>query len=128
MTELSVAPIASVILALVLAVNAYNKTKALAINANTTNHLLILIIALALFLIVAVIAVLFKPTSNGAKMFFSLVSVVALVVAVVVAWLIYVNNVGQPLATEALVIAIVSSIPVLATLISRDTLTIKLDL
>jgi hypothetical protein len=128
MTELSVAPIASVILALVLAVNAYNKTKALAINANTTNHLLILIIALALFLIVAVIAVLFKPTSNGAKMFFSLVSVVALVVAVVVAWLIYVNNVGQPLATEALVIALVSSIPVLATLISRDTLTIKLDL
>lgn len=128
MTELSVAPIASVILALVLAVNAFNKTKALAINANTTNHLLILIIALALFLVVAVIAVLFKPTSNGAKMFFSLVSVAALVVAVVVAWLIYVNNVGQPLATEALVIALVSSIPVLATLISRDTLTIKLDL
>jgi len=127
MTELSVAPIASVILALVLAVNAFNKTKAIT-NPTLRNHLMILIIALVVFLIVAIVAILFKPTSAGAKTFFSLVSVAALIVAAVVAWLIYVNNIGQPIATEALVIAIVASIPILTTLISRDTVTIKLDL
>jgi len=127
MTELSVAPIAAVILALVLAVNAYNKVKDTK-NQTLINHLLILIIALAVFLIVAIVAILFKPSSPGAKTFFSLVSVAALIVAAVVAWLIYVNNIGTPLDKEALVIALVASVPILTTLISRDTVTIKLDL
>ena len=128
MTELSVAPLASVILALVLAVNGYNKTKQNPELAQTSNNFLMTIIALALFLVVAVVAVLFKPTSNMAKMIFAGASVILLVVALVVAWLNYVNNTGGPLGAETLAIAIITAIPLLATLIARDTFTLKVDL
>jgi hypothetical protein len=128
MTELSVAPLASVILALVLAVDGYNKTKQNPELAQTTNNFLVTIIALALFLVVAVVAVLFKPTSNTARMIFAGASVILLVIAVVVAWLNYVNNTGGALGAQTLSIAIISAIPLLATLITRDTFTLKVDL
>jgi hypothetical protein len=128
MTELSVAPLASVILALVLAVDGYNKTKQNPELTQTTNNFLVTIIALALFLVVAVVAVLFKPTSNTARMIFAGASVILLVIALVVAWLNYVNNTGGPLGAQTLTIAIVTAIPLLATLISRDTFTLKVDL
>lgn len=128
MTELSVAPLASVILALVLAVDGYNKTKQNPELAQTSSNFLVTIIALALFLVVAVVAVLFKPTSNTARMIFAGASVILLVVAVVVAWLNYVNNTGGALGAQTLSIAIITAIPLLATLISRDTFTLKVDL
>jgi hypothetical protein len=128
MTELSVAPLASVILALVLAVDGYNKTKQNPELAQTTNNFLMTIIALALFLVVAVVAVLFKPTSNTARMIFAGSSVILLVIALVVAWLNYVNNTGGPLAAQTLTVAIVTAVPLLATLIARDTFTLKVDL
>jgi hypothetical protein len=128
MTELSIAPLASVILALVLAVDGYNKTKQNPELASTTNNFLVTIIALALFLVVAVVAVLFKPTSSMAKMIFAGASVILLVVALVVAWLNYVNNAGGQLGAQTLSIAIITAIPLLATLITRDTFTLKLDL
>jgi hypothetical protein len=128
MTELSVAPLASVILALVLAVDGYNKTKQNPELASTTNNFLVTIIALALFLIVAVVAVLFKPTSPMARMIFAGASVILLVVALVVAWLNYVNNTGGALGAQTLSIAIITAIPLLATLLSRDTFTLKVDL
>ena len=128
MTELSVAPLASVILALVLAVDGYNKTKENAGTMAAANNFMITIIALALFLVVAVVAILFKPTSAGAKMIFSAISLILLLVAVVVAWLNYVNNTGGALGAQTLVIAIVTAIPLLATLVTRDTVTLKLDL
>jgi hypothetical protein len=128
MTELSVAPLASVILALVLAVDGYNKTKQNTELAQTTTNFLVTIIALALFLVVAVVAVLFKPTSPMARMIFAGASVILLVIALVVAWLNYVNNTGGILGAQTLSIAIITAIPLLATLISRDTFTLKVDL
>lgn len=128
MTELSVAPLASVILALVLAVDGYNKTKQNPELSQTTNNFLVTIIALALFLIVAVVAVLFKPTSPMARMIFAGASVILLVIALVVAWLNYVNNAGGALGAQTLSIAIITAIPLLATLIARDTFTLKVDL
>jgi hypothetical protein len=128
MTELSVAPLTAVILALVLSVDAYNKSKIDPSNADTTQRLLITIIALVVFLLVAVIGILIKPVTSGTRMLFSVVGLVALIVALAVAWLNYINNSGKKFAVETLVIALVTSVPILATLISRDTLTIKLDL
>lgn len=128
MTELSVAPLTAVILALVLSVDAYNKSKIDPVNADTTQRLLITIIALVVFLLVAVVGILIKPATSGTRMLFSVVGLVALIVALAVAWLNYINNSGKRFAVETLVIALVTSVPILATLISRDTLTIKLDL
>lgn len=128
MTELSVVPLASVILALVLAVDGYNKTKESVELASTTNNFLVTIIALALFLVVAIVAILFKPTGAMARMLFSGASVILLLVALVVAWLNYVNNTGGVLGAQTLTIAIITAIPLLATLFTRDTFTLKLDL
>jgi Na+/melibiose symporter-like transporter len=128
MTELSVAPLASVILALVLAVDGYNKTKQNPELASTTNNFLMTIIALALFLVVAVVAILFKPTSSTARMIFAGASVILLVVALVVAWLNYVNNTGGAFGAQTLTIAIITAIPLLTTLMTRDTFTLKVDL
>jgi energy-converting hydrogenase Eha subunit A len=128
MTELSVAPLASVILALVLAMDGYNKTKQTSELSSTSNNFLTTVIALGLFLVVAVVAILFKPTSAGAKMIFSAVSMILLVIALVVAWLNYVNNAGEPLGAQTLAIAIITAIPLLATIVTRETITLKLDL
>jgi heme O synthase-like polyprenyltransferase len=128
MTELSIAPIASVILALMLAVDGYNKAKVDPTSVDTANRFLTTIIALGLFLLVAIVAILFKPTTPGAKLFFNLISLVLLVIALVVAWLNYVNNSGKKFAVETLVIALVASIPILTTLITKETLTVNLNL
>ena len=128
MTELSVVPLSSVILALVLAWDGYNKTKESLELKSTNNNFLTVLISLALFLVIAVIAIVFKPTSAGAKMIFSVLSVVLLLVALVVSWLNYVNNTGGPLGAQTLTIAIIAAIPLLATLITRETFTLKVDL
>jgi hypothetical protein len=128
MTELSVVPLSAVILALVLAVDAYNKAQAGAGNQGTSKNLMTVIVALAIFLIVAVLAILFKPTSAGAKLLFSAVSLIALLVAIVVAWLTYVNNTGAALGAQTLVIALVTVVPLLASMMSRDTLTLSLNM
>jgi membrane-bound ClpP family serine protease len=128
MTELSVVPLASVILALVLAVDGYNKTKQAPELQSTTNNFLTTIVALALFLVVAVVAIIFKPSTPGAKLIFSAVSVILLIVALVVAWLNYVNNTGSALAAQTLTIAIITAVPLLATVLSRETYTLKIDL
>ncbi len=128
MTELSVVPITAVIVALTLAVDAYNKAKIDPASQDTAQQLLIIIIALAIFLLVALIAVLFKPTSAGARMLFSAVALIAIIVALVVAWLNYVNNSGKKFAVETLIIALAVTVPILTSLVHKDTLTLKIDL
>ncbi len=128
MTELSVVPITAVIVALTLAVDEYNKAKIDPASQDTAQQLLIIIIALAIFLLVALIAVLFKPTSAGARMLFSAVALIAIIVALVVAWLNYVNNSGKKFAVETLIIALAVTVPILTSLVHKDTLTLKIDL
>jgi len=128
MTELSIVPLASVILALVLAIDGYNKTKQSPELAATTNNFFLTIIGLGLFLVVAVVAILFKPTSPATKLIFSGASIIVLLIALVSAWLNYVNNTGGLLAAQTLSIAIITAVPLLATLFSRETYTLKIDL
>lgn len=128
MSELAVAPITAVILALALSVDAYNKAALDPANADTAQRLITIIVALAIFLIIALIAVLFKPASPGARMLFSAAGLIALIVALVVAWLNYINNSGKKFAVETLIIALVVSVPILVTLINKDTLNIRLNL
>jgi hypothetical protein len=128
MAELSVVPLSAVILALVLAVDGYNKAKAGAGNNGTINNFMTIAVALGIFLVVAVLAILFKPTSGLVKMLFSLVSIVALLVALVVAWLNYVNNTGSALGAQTLVIALVTAIPLLVSVMQKETLTLTLNM
>lgn len=128
MSELAVAPITAVILGLALSVDAYNKASLDPASQDTAHRLLTIIIALAIFLLIAIIAVLFRPASPGARMLFSAVGLIALIVALVVAWLNYVNNSGKKFAVETLIIALVVSVPILITLINKDTLNISLRL
>jgi hypothetical protein len=128
MAELSVVPLSAVILALVLAVDGYNKAREGSANKGTVNNFLTVIVALAIFILVAVLALLFKPTSSAVKMLFSVVSLVALLVALVVSWLNYVNNTGSALGAQTLVIALVAAIPLLASVMTRETLTLSLNM
>jgi hypothetical protein len=127
MSEIMVAPLASVVLGLVLAYDGYNKSKS---NTNTVvaNGYLYTGVALLVFAAVAVVAMLIKPTSPGVKTILSVIGLIALLVALVAAWLNYVNTSGTPLAAEALVLAIVVSIPILSTLLTReDVIRLKLN-
>jgi hypothetical protein len=128
MSELAVAPITAVILGLVLTVDAYNKASVDPAYQQTASRLLTIIIALGIFLAVAVVAVIFKPATPGARMLFSAVALISLIVALALAWLNYINNSGKKFAVETLIIALVLSVPILTTLINRDTLSIKLNL
>lgn len=128
MSELAVAPIAAVILGLALSVDAYNKAINDVSNQDTAQKLLIIIIALAVFLLIAVIAVLFRPTSMGVRMLLSVVGVIALITALVVAWLNYVNNSGKKFGVETLLIALVVSFPILVSLYNREAIDIRLRL
>ena len=128
MAELSVVPLSAVILALVLAVDGYNKAKESTASNGTINNFMTVIVALVVFLVVAVLAILFKPTSNVVKMLFSAVSLIALLVALVVSWLNYVNNTGSALGAQTLVIALVTAVPLLASLMTKETLTLSLNM
>jgi hypothetical protein len=124
--EIMVAPLASVVLGLVLAYDGYNKSKSNTNNA-VSNGYLYTGVALVVFAIVAIIALLVKPTSPTTRMLFSAVGLIALLVALSAAWLNYVNVAGTPAGAEALVLAIVVSVPILATLLHRQDI-IKLRL
>lgn len=128
MSELAVAPITAVILGLVLSVDVYNKAVTDPSTQETAQRLLYIIIALAVFLLIAIIGVLFRPTSPGARTLFTVIGVIALIVALVYAWLNYINNSGKKFAVETLIIALVVSVPILVTLINRDTINIRLNL
>ena len=128
MSELAVAPIAAVILGLALSVDAYNKAINDVSNQDTAQKLLIIIIALAVFLLIAVIAVLFRPTSMGVRMLLSVVGVIALITALVVDWLNYFNNSGKKFGVETLLIALVVSFPILVSLYNREAIDIRLRL
>jgi hypothetical protein len=119
MSEIMVAPLASVILGLVLAYDGYNKSKSNT-NVSVSNGYMYTGIALLVFAGVAIVAMLLKPTSSGTKMIMSAIGLLALLVALSSAWLNYVNTSGTPLAAEALVLAIVVSIPILSTLLTRE--------
>jgi hypothetical protein len=127
MTELSVVPLSSIILSLVLAVDGYNKTKEIQELASTKNNFLVTIVSLALFLVVAVVAVVLKPSGSMARMILSASSVILLLIALVASWLNYVNNTGGILAAQTLSVAIITAIPLLSTLVSKDTFTLKLN-
>jgi len=127
MSELSVVPLSSVILSLVLAVDGYNKTKESSELSSTTNNFMMIIIVLSLFLALAVIAIIFKPSGSLFRMILSGASLILLLIALVVAWLNYVNNAGGVLGAQTLSIAIITAIPLLATLISKETFTLKLN-
>ena len=128
MAELSVVPLSAVILALVLAVDGYNKAKQGSATKGTVQNFMTVIAALVVFLVVAVLAILFKPTSNAVKLLFSVVSLVALLVALVVSWLNYVNNTGSALGAQTLVIALVTAIPLVASMMAKETLTLSLNM
>ena len=119
MSEIMVAPLASVVLGLVLAYDGYNKTKSATANP-VSNSYLYIGIALLAFVAVAVIGMLLKPVSATTKLILSVVGIIALLAALSLAWLNYVNVAGTPLAPEALVLAIVVSVPILATLLTRE--------
>jgi hypothetical protein len=128
MAELSVVPLSAVILALVLAVDGFNKAKQGSATKGTVQNFMTVIGALVVFLVVAVLAILFKPTSNAVKLLFSVVSLVALLVALVVSWLNYVNNTGSALGAQTLVIALVTAIPLVASMMAKETLTLSLNM
>jgi len=128
MSELAIAPITAVILGLVLSIYVYNKAVNDLVSQETAQRLLYIIIALSVFLLIAIIGVLFRPTYPGARSLFTIVGVIALIVALTYAWLNYINNSGKKFAVETLIIALVVSVPILVTLINRDTISIRLNL
>jgi hypothetical protein len=128
MSELAIAPITAVILGLVLSIDVYNKAVNDLVSQETAQRLLYIIIALSVFLLIAIIGILFRPTYPGARSLFTIVGVIALIVALTYAWLNYINNSGKKFAVETLIIALVVSVPILVTLLNRDTISIRLNL
>lgn len=128
MSELSIAPVTSVILGLSLAIDAYNKISLDPTNQGTTQNLLIIIVSLSIFLAIALIAVLFRPSSSGVRMLLRTVGVIALIVALVVSWINYVNNYSNKFSVETLLIALAISVPILISIYERETIDIRLRL
>jgi predicted neutral ceramidase superfamily lipid hydrolase len=128
MSELSIAPVTAVILGLALAVDAYNKTSLDPTNQDTNQKLFIVIVSLSVFLLVALVAVLFRPSSAGVRMLLRAVGIIALVVALVVSWINYVNNYATKFSVETLLIALAVSVPILISIYERETIDIRLRL